>query len=177
MFRPIPNIEFFRPSIKHVRVTLVLQWPPTLFCSLHEPDHPRGMDAVPCTSNAVTVTFCAADHSSRVVALPNGTENSTGCPYSSTEYYLCPAYQPVYDLISLITGRGGYNDTWLIFGHYVNFSEYRGIMHKFQCDHILCVVYIGCTAGVYCISFIVLIIRYLVVVILRSYEHVTMLTP
>ncbi|KAL5479591.1 hypothetical protein EMCRGX_G023134 [Ephydatia muelleri] len=168
VFRPIPNIEFFRPSIKHVEshfgtavasyfvllrwlfymnLTILVVWmlfvlipqfvlepylrtqrQPTVPCIYTNDSYecPSAYDtnlhflALPSCksppSDAVTATFCAADHSSRVVALPNGTENSTGCPYSSTEYYLCPAYQPVP------------------------------------------VAYLMCTAVVYCISFIMLII-------------------
>ena len=216
VFRPIPNIEFFRPSIKQVEghfgtavasyfvllrwlfymnLAILVVW--TLFVLIPqfvvEPYlRTQGQPTVPCVYShgsyecpsaydtnvhllalpsckslpptAVMATFCVGDHSSRVIALLNGTENSTGCPYTSTEYYLCSPYQPVFDLISLVTGRGGYNDTWLFLGHYVNFSEYRGTLHSFgvaTTSYNRPVAYLVCTAVVYGISFIMLVIRYI----------------
>ena len=206
VFRPIPNIELFKPSIKQVEshfgtavasyfvllrwllymnLAISVVW--TLFVLIPqfvvEPylRTQRRLTA-PCVytngsydcpyvyntdvyflafpncksqpSAAVMAEFCAEDNSPIVTALLNGTKNSTGCPYSSIEYYLCSPYQPDFDLISLITGRGGYSDTWLFLGHYVNFTEYKGISYNRPVATLIC------TAMVFGISFIMLVVRY-----------------
>ena len=81
--------------------------------------------------------------------------NSSACPYGPTKYNFCSLPSMPYDFISLVTGQGGYSDTWLFLGHYSNLTEYNGNSYNRP------VAYLVCTAVVYGISFVMLIIRYL----------------
>ena len=105
--------------------------------------------------NAAVVPYCTGNQSVKVTTLPLGVKNSSTCPYGSVEYYFCPAYTPSFSSpVDLVTGRGGFNDTILFLGHYVNFTVFNGIHYNRP------VAILVCTAVVYGISFVMLIIRY-----------------
>ena len=76
--------------------------------------------------------------------------NNKSCPHYPSPYRFCTIQQPSYDLISLVTGRDGYNDTWLFLGHYVNMTV----------PYNRPVAYLVCTAVVYGISFFMLVVKY-----------------
>ena len=110
-----------------------------------------------CTSplrGSTTATFCT-DQTSTVTTVPKGTKNSSNCELEQGEWYQCPAYKPSYDNpVYWVTGRGGYNETALFLGHYSNLTQYNGISYNRP------VAILVCTGVVYTISFIMLIIRY-----------------
>ena len=107
----------------------------------------------PPLRGSAMATYCEGNQSVRVTTV---TRNSSSCPHGPDEYYVCPAYTPRFsNIIDLVTGRKGYNDTWLFLGHYVNFTEFDGISYNRP------VAMLVCTAAVYLISFLMLIIRYL----------------
>ena len=106
----------------------------------------------PSNGNQLNVTMKVFTNSSTKGGIQS---NSSACPYGPTKYNFCPPPSLPYDVISLVTGRGIYNDTWLFLGHYVNFTEYNGISYNRP------VAYLVCTAVVYGISFVMLIVRYL----------------
>eukprot|EP00731_Ephydatia_muelleri_P025330 Em0017g413a len=91
-----------------------------------------------------------------VPTVPLGVNNKS-CPHYPSPYRFCTIQQPSYDLISLVTGRDGYNDTWLFLGHYVNMTV----------PYNRPVAYLVCTAVVYGISFFMLVIS---LVVLTAYR-------
>ena len=104
---------------------------------------------------STTATFCA-NQTSTVTTVPKSTKNSSACPLVVGKWYQCPAYTPSFTSpVDLVTGRGGYNDTPLFLGHYSNLTEYNGIHYNRP------VAILVCTAVVYGISFVMLIIRYM----------------
>eukprot|EP00731_Ephydatia_muelleri_P025331 Em0017g414a len=110
-----------------------------------------------CTTppaRGLTVATLCSDPMVKVMTTPTAAKNSSTCLLGPEEWYQCPARKPSFSsLIDLITGRGGYNDTVLFLGHYSSLNEYNGIPYNRP------VAILVCTAVVYCISFIMLIIR------------------
>ena len=109
-------------------------------------------------TDVVSATYCAGfgNQSARVTTLKYNitakVANTSTCRYGPAVYNIC-LLNPSYDPISLVTGQGGYRDTWLFLGHYVNFTHFNGISYNRP------VAYLVCTALVYGISFIMLIIK------------------
>ena len=114
-----------------------------------------------CTApNSTNATLCT-NRSIQATIVPKPARNivnHTYCDVNSTfldVWSLCPSsVTPSVQFLDLVTGRGGLSDTWLFLGHYSNRTEYSGIPYNIP------VVYLVCTALVYGISFIMLIIRY-----------------
>eukprot|EP00731_Ephydatia_muelleri_P025328 Em0017g411a len=113
-----------------------------------------------CTAPNSTNTTLCTNRSIQATIVPKTARNivnHTYCDVNSTfldVWSLCPSsVTPSVQFLDLVTGRGGLSDTWLFLGHYSNRTEYSGIPYNIP------VAYLVCTALVYGISFIMLIIR------------------
>ena len=115
-----------------------------------------GNCTTPPARGLTVATFCT-NQTTTILTVPKSTKNSSTCTLGPGEWYQCPAYKPSFTSpVDLVTGRGGYNDTALFLGHYVNFTEYNGISYNRPVAILLC------TAVVFGISFIMLIIKYVI---------------
>eukprot|EP00731_Ephydatia_muelleri_P025277 Em0017g360a len=105
---------------------------------------PHGLTVATLCSNPVT----------KVLTAPRAAKNTSTCPLGPGEWYQCPAYKPSFiSPVDLVTGRGGYNDTALFLGHYVNFTVYNGISYNRP------VAILVSTAVVFGVSIIMLMIK------------------
>ena len=113
-----------------------------------------------CTTpppHSLTVATLCSDPTTKVLTAPRAAKNTSTCPLGPGEWYQCPAYKPSFiSPVDLVTGRGGYNDTALFLGHYVNFTEYNGISYNRP------VAILVSTAVVFGVSVIMLMIKYIV---------------
>ena len=111
---------------------------------------PNSTNATVCTNGLIQLT---------VVQKPL-SHNHSYCNVNSTfleVWSLCPGSVPTsISFLDLVTGRGGLRDTWLFLGHYSNRTVYNGISYNRP------VAYLVCTAVVYVISFIMLVIKYVI---------------
>ena len=167
LFVSIPQFVLERPSI--VQATNSCIYRNATGYTYNCPRRSTAVYLINCTVENSTVATLCTNSSVAATVVPKYkdvyTSSHNYCNISSAflqEWSLCSNSTRTTGtpgFLDLVTGRGALTNTWLFLGHYSNLTEYNGISYNRP------VAILVCTAVVYGISFVMIIIRYV-------YSHV-----